>query len=527
MARVAGLRPLAAAANLAAPGERPRTARFAGGGPLMAERAGDLADSIRALDPEAVGCVSVVIPAAGEAETMPELLRRVRAVLEPRAKEAEIVVVIPSPEDPTGRAAESGGARVLVQKRPGYGGALKEGLLAARGNYVITMDADLSHPPETIADLLLHRDDAEVVIASRYVEGGSAVIPPVRGVLSRILNFVYRRALAVPVLDMSSGFRIYQRRVLNELETEGETYDILEEILVKIYSLGWAVAEIPFGYRPRAAGESHASVVGFTPHFLVTLFRLWRMRKLSAAADFDSRAFDSVLPPQRFWQRRRFRIINEFAVDRAPRLDVGCGSSRLIQWNPASIGLDLAIGKLRFLRATNPLLVRGTAFRLPFADGAFRCVVISKVIELLPPDPGLFLELNRVLEPGGVLVVATPDYARVQWRAAEGLYRWLLPAAYGDRVVTRFTRHTLTEALAGAGFAILEHRYIFGSELIMKCAKREERALSEEPGARLPAAPAPQRGDGGGASRGRSTARKPGGGLSRPRRSRRRPSGAK
>ena len=62
-----------------------------------------------------------------------------------------------------------------------------------------------------------------------------------RALLSRILNAVYRRFLAVPVQDMSGGFRIYQRKVLDELELESETYDVLEEILVKIYSLGWRV----------------------------------------------------------------------------------------------------------------------------------------------------------------------------------------------------------------------------------------------------------------------------------------------
>ena len=115
--------------------------------------------------------VSVVIPAWNEAETMAELLARLRAVLEPRAQASEILVVVPSPDDPTAAVAEAGGARVLVQGSPGYGGALREGLHAAAGDYVVTMDADLSHPPETIANLLARREDAEVVIASRYVEG--------------------------------------------------------------------------------------------------------------------------------------------------------------------------------------------------------------------------------------------------------------------------------------------------------------------------------------------------------------------
>jgi dolichol-phosphate mannosyltransferase len=416
----------------------------------------------------------VVIPAWNEAATMEELLRRLRAVLEPRARWLEILVIVPTPDDPTGAPARAGGARVLAQMRPGYGGALKEGLLAARGDYVVTLDADLSHPPETIAELLEHRDRAEVVIASRYVAGGSADMSLLRGSLSRLLNLVYGRILAVPVQDLSSGFRIYQRRVLDELDLECENYDVLEEILVKIYSRGWQVLEIPFSYQLRVAGQSHARVIGFTPHFLSTLFSLWRKRNSYTSADYDSRAFDSLVLPQRWWQRRRFRLVTGMLGDAQPRLDAGCGSSRIIQSAPASIGLDVEISKLRFLRRTNPRLLRASTFHLPFRDRSFAAVVSSQVIEHVPYDRRLFRELNRVLRPGGTLVIGTPDYARVEWRVIEWFYKLLLPGAYGADHVTHYTRHQLLEELATAGFAIRQYRYILGGELIVQCEKRGE-----------------------------------------------------
>jgi SAM-dependent methyltransferase len=339
---------------------------------------------------------------------------------------------------------------------------------------VVTLDADLSHPPETIADLLDRSEEAEVVIASRYVAGGRADMPLLRATLSRLLNLVYGRILAVPVHDLSSGFRIYQRKVLDELDLECEKYDILEEILVKIYSRGWQVLEIPFCYELRAAGHSHANVVGFTPAFLSTLFSLWRKRNTHTSADYDSRAFDSLVLPQRWWQRRRFRLVTGMVGDRTPRLDAGCGSSRIIQSAPTSIGLDLEIAKLRFLRRTNPLLLCGSISRLPFRDSSFAAVVSSQVIEHVPYNRALFRELNRVLRPGGTLVIGTPDYARIAWRAIEWLYKLLLPGAYGADHVTHYTRHRLLEELATAGFAIRRYRYILGGELIVQCEKRED-----------------------------------------------------
>ncbi|MCH2170879.1 glycosyltransferase [Myxococcota bacterium] len=423
---------------------------------------------------ETIGRLSVVIPAWDEGETMAELIASIRRVAEPRAHELEIFVVVPNESDPSAAPARAAGARVLAQKRPGYGGALREGLAAATGDYVVTMDADLSHPPETIGDLIDHRDDAEMVVASRYVKGGSADMSVYRAVLSRILNSIYRRALAIPVLDMSGGFRIYQRKVLGELELESEKYDVLEEILVKIYSLGWQVLEIPFQYRNRVAGQSHANVVSFTPHFLRTLFRLWRMRNSFRSADYDSRAHDSLVPPQRYWQRNRYRTVTRMAGDAFPRLDVGCGSSRIIQSSPDSIGLDIEMSKLRFLRRTNSKLLRGSLFALPFSDGHFKTVVCSQVIEHVPFDRGLFRELNRVLQVGGTLVMGTPDYGRAEWRIIESIYKFLLPNAYGDDHITHYTRHQLMELLVEYGFSIREYHYIVGAELIALCVKEED-----------------------------------------------------
>ncbi len=420
------------------------------------------------------GLVSVVTPAWNEAPTMPELLRRIRAALDPVAAKVEIIVVVPSPDDPTATAARENGARVLYQKRPGYGGALKEGLLAAKGDYVVTMDADLSHPPESIPEIFARRSEAEIIIGSRWVEGGSADMSAWRFALSQILNTIYRRVLAVPVLDMSSGFRVYHRRILEQLDLESEKYDILEEILVKCYSLGWRVVEAPFDYQPRVAGQSHASAIGFAPHFLLTLVRLWSMRNTFDSADYDSRAYDSLVPPQRYWQRRRYALLKEMSGDARRKLDIGCGSGRFIQSEPEAVGLDLSLPKLRFLRRSNKKLIRATCNSLPFADASFDVVVNSQLIEHVPYDAEIFREMNRVLVLGGTLVVGTPDYGRLAWRITEAVYKFVLPYGYGDDHITHYTRFRLLEELARAGFATLGYRYVGGGELIVKCVKREE-----------------------------------------------------
>src|SRR5438128_2007946 len=78
--------------------------------------------------------------------------------------------------------------------------------------------ADGSHDPSFVGDLWTARGKAEVVIASRYVPGGAAFMPGWRSLLSRILNVSFRRGLSLPVMDLSSGYRLYLRSALRQLK---------------------------------------------------------------------------------------------------------------------------------------------------------------------------------------------------------------------------------------------------------------------------------------------------------------------
>ena len=101
---------------------------------------------------------------------MGRLLPRLRSVLESIGGRAEIVVVLPA-DEPVADLVERFGARVEEFKGGGYGVALNAGLAAARGRWVVTMDADFSHHPEFIRTLWLRRREADLLIASRYVPG--------------------------------------------------------------------------------------------------------------------------------------------------------------------------------------------------------------------------------------------------------------------------------------------------------------------------------------------------------------------
>lgn len=415
--------------------------------------------------------VSVVLPVVNERENIAELIPRLKSILGREKVSFEIVVVDGNSTDGTRETALALGARVVPERVRGYAGALTTGLAEARGDYILTLDADMSHEPDFVAKMWRARSRADIVVASRYTRGGVAYTGFFRKKLSDVLNFALRRALSVPVRDLSSGYRLYRREAVQDLALESRNFEVLEEILVKAYAQGFNVVEVPFVYFPRGSGTSHARVLRFGIDIAKSAAKLWKLRNSVESADYDERAFYSIIPIQRYWQRRRHNIVLSWARACQNVLDAGCGSSVIIQSLNNAIGMDFSFPKLRFLRRYGIPLARGSAFALPFKDGSFDCVISSQVIEHIPFETSLFSEMNRVLKDGGRLIVGTPDYATRSWRIIEPIYGFLIPGGYRDEHITHYTREKLEKILESFGFEVEAASYIGGGEMILRCRK--------------------------------------------------------
>ena len=412
--------------------------------------------------------ISVVIPAWNEADNLAKLLPQMHQVLTDLGLTYEIIVVDNHSADATEQACAAERAELVQQTESGYGGALWAGFRRARGEYILTMDADLSHLPDFVPRMWNHRTDAEVIIASRYVEGGSAEYPGYRHVLSIILNSVYTRLLSLPVKDISSGFRLYRAAILRELDLQSNDFDALEEILIKCYARGYRIAEIPFRFVPRDQGKSKVKLLQFGMAYLKTLLRMWKLRNSIASADYDARAFESVIPLQRYWQRKRYWIVTNMVDTSRSCLDIGCGSSRILgALGSRSVGLDIQLGKLRYSRRYGRPLVNGSILTLPFTDQSFEQVLCSEVLEHLPAGLQSFAEMGRVLAEGGRLILGTPDYGRLTWPIIERLYGFFAPGAYADEHITHYTSEQLVHIMETQGFRFQCARYILNAELIM------------------------------------------------------------
>jgi dolichol-phosphate mannosyltransferase len=223
--------------------------------------------------------LSVLLPARNEKDNLELLFPRLESALCEIGVPSEIIVVDGGSIDGTLEAARRHGALALPQSGTGYGLALKQGFQAASGEYIVTLDADVSHDPKFIPRLWANREAADVVVASRYCEGGSAQAPLFRRILSHILNWFFNRTFGIPITDVSSGFRLYRADVVKSLEFDGESYDALEEILIRIHNQGGRIIEVPFTYLPRIHGNSKAQIFRIGLRLLATCFRLRRLRR--------------------------------------------------------------------------------------------------------------------------------------------------------------------------------------------------------------------------------------------------------
>lgn len=212
--------------------------------------------------------LSVVVPTRNEADNIQPLLARIEAALQGIDYE---VIVVDDSDDQTPLAVEQEARagrpvhlihRVGSERLGGLSSAVVAGFQAARGDYLVCLDADLQHPPEKVPELVGALATADVAVASRYIPGGSpgGLAGPVRRLGSLVARLLAQ--LFVPNARRSSdplgGFFAIRRATIEGVELRPVGFKILLEVLAR--GRVQRVAEIPYQFQPRQSGQSKANL---------------------------------------------------------------------------------------------------------------------------------------------------------------------------------------------------------------------------------------------------------------------------
>ena len=228
--------------------------------------------------------LSVVMPVFKEGEAVEPVLRSLTSgVTTPH----EILVVYDFDEDPTVPVIERLGTELPAVRGlrndlgRGVLNAMKAGIAASSGAYVLVSMADGSDEPQVVDPMVgLARDGADVVSASRYMRGGHQVGGPFfKRLMSRTAGLTLHWFAGVPTHDPTNNFKLYSRRFLDTVTIESTAgFELALELTVKATLAGRRVAEVPTTWRDRTAGQSNFKLRKWLPHYLHWYWTAFRGR---------------------------------------------------------------------------------------------------------------------------------------------------------------------------------------------------------------------------------------------------------
>lgn len=233
--------------------------------------------------------ISIVIPTYNEKNNLPVLIPEINKIAQLNNLKINIIIVDDNSPDGTGKVADQLSKKypIEVVHRPrklGLGTAHIAGMKKAIENeseVIFTMDADLSHKPKYITNFLNALNNNDVVVGSRYIEGGKMDSAIHRRIISKGGNLIAKIMLGLNVKDITTGYRAYKLEVLKKINLDNiksNGFSFLEEILYLCSKNNFKIKETPIIFPNRGYGFSKLGK-GEMIKFIFTIFKL-RWKKL-------------------------------------------------------------------------------------------------------------------------------------------------------------------------------------------------------------------------------------------------------
>lgn len=215
--------------------------------------------------------VSLILPCYNEEEGVAAVLQRTPDAVD------EVVVVDNNCTDDTARVAREQGARVVRQPVQGYGASYKKGFEAARGDVLITLDADGTYPIESIPEFLriLEEDELDFITVQRRPEKARGVVEWIRFSGNVVLNLATWALFGVRLADSQSGMWVFRKSIFERFGLCSDGMALSEEIKIRAFTHpALRCREVAGAYRNTRVGESKLNVFGDGFDNLLFLFQL-------------------------------------------------------------------------------------------------------------------------------------------------------------------------------------------------------------------------------------------------------------
>jgi len=235
--------------------------------------------------------VSIILPTYNESQNIVDIIKLIHENI-PKGINTETIVIDDNSPDGTGKIVEDYISNIkkiaentinIIHRKAknGLSSAILNGIQNARGETIVVMDSDFSHPPQIIPKMIeaFKQYQCDLVVASRYITGGNIHgWTTKRKLMSKIATIIAKKGLGVKTKDPMSGFFAFRKNIIKELNFDALGYKLLLEILVK--TKGIKVKEIPYTFENRKFGSSKLNSLIVFDYFKSVL-RLYKYGKIS------------------------------------------------------------------------------------------------------------------------------------------------------------------------------------------------------------------------------------------------------
>ena len=377
------------------------------------------------------------------------------------------VVVVDDSDDDTPIKAKKAGARVIRGRHKGLAQAVLDGIASTDSDFIIVMDGDGQHPIELLPQIVNKLNRYDLVVVTKHSKGAKEKLSPSRKLQSYLGVLASQKLIPAPVSDPMSGFFGIRRKCLENVELEAIGFKIGLEIIVKAKWVSHY--ELPMDFGKREAGKSKGTAHSLHKH----LYRLWQWHlehkiELPKGSE-EYYYFYEGTDWQMEWKQSIALVLQNITREISSKrlLDCGCGSSPNINYMRGTrTGMDINKEALEFMRHhSSAAFIEGSVLNIGYPVGFFDTVTCVEVLEHLYPEQvdKALSEIVRVVQSGGHVILATPNYASPLWNLIENAQKVLQPGHWTSDHHTKFNHSSLRKLCSQYGLREVRYDGVMGN----------------------------------------------------------------